>query len=222
MPRPAGALRPFSGSPAAYKILFMKNMLRIAFVAALVLPLKGRAVETLAAPPGVDAQLFSSLQTNEPLAFSHVVSACDSDAVCWNQRLAAFKHLRTSRIDSHAQEVVAALPQQIANQQKSGATFDTTRQAAVAASTGAAAGTSISTSTHASSFPAASAIPNLVASSTATDARGAKLVEYVAKGEKAALLAGLAGYVLGGPMVMLACVLAGFFVGLLVHKLGDN
>ncbi len=201
----------------------MKNMLRIAFVAALVLPLKGRAVETLATPPEVDAQLFSSLQANEPLAFSHAVSACGSDAVCWNQRLTAFKHLRASRIDPHAQEVVAALPQQIADQQKSGAAFDTTRQVAAVASTGAAAGASISTSAHASAFPAASAIPNLVASSTATPSSdGSKLVEYVAKGEKAALLAGLAGYVFGGPMVMLACVLVGFFVGLLVHKLGDH
>ena len=200
----------------------MKNMLSLIFVAAMALPLNGRADETLAAPAGVDAQLFTGFHSNEPLAFSHAVSACGSDAGCWNQRLTAFKHLRASRIDPHAQEVVTALPQQIADQQKSGAAFDTTRQVAVAASTGAAAGASISTSTHAPAVPAASAIPNLVASSTATDARGAKLVKYVAKGEKAALLAGLAGYVLGGPMVMLACVLVGFFVGLLVHKLGDN
>ena len=201
----------------------MKNMLSFIFVAAMALPLNGRADETLAAPAGVDAQLFTGFHSNEPLAFSHAVSACGSDAGCWNQRLTAFKHLRASRIDPHAQEVVAALPQQIADQQKSGAAFDTTRQVAAVASTGAAAGASISTSAHASAFPAASAIPNLIASSTATPSGdGSKLVKYVAKGEKAALLAGLAGYVFGGPMVMLACVLVGFFVGLLVHKLGDH
>ncbi len=203
----------------------MKNMLSLFFVAALALPINGRADEALAAPAGVDAQLFTGFHSNEPLAFSHAVSACGSDAGCWNQRLTAFKHLRASRIDPHAQEVVAALPQQIADQQKSGAAFDTTRQVAVAANTGAAAGASISTSTstHASTFPAASAIPNLVASSTAAPSSdGSKLVEYVAKGEKAALLAGLAGYVFGGPMVMLACVLVGFLVGLLVHKLADH